>query len=108
MGKCRSRAKGLGHSVLSQEQDNSFQGVWQSISTVEAVKYVNSDLGAAGRQAGLIRTVWPVVPGLDVMMHWPRRPKSENDEFSGLIVLYSKRRSAMILLKPRHVKGYPA
>lgn len=60
MGICRRRARGPGHSVLSQEQDDSFQGVWQNISTVGAVKYVNSDLGAAGRRAG------PMMPGLDM------------------------------------------
>lgn len=66
MGICQRRARGLGHLVLLQEQDNSFQEVWQNASTVEAVKYVSLGLGAAGRQAGLIRTVWLKMLGLDM------------------------------------------
>lgn len=48
----------------------------------------NSDLGAAGRRAGLIRAVWPMMRGLDTKPR-PRhnaRSISENDEFSRLIV----------------------
>lgn len=74
METCRRRARGPGHSVLLQEQDNSFQGVWQNMPTIEAIKYVNPDLVAAGRRAGLI-------------------------------VLYLRRRSTMMFLKPRHVRA---
>lgn len=62
----------------------------------------NSDLGDAGRRAGLIRAVWPVMRGLDTRP-WPRRnhsAKCENDDLPGLLVFYYLRRgNAMMLLE---------